>query len=163
MMRILGSELNLPRKALEIYVAGCTRKCPGCHNPESHSFVRGQRWDKWLTANRHKLALSLGLKHVWVMGGDLLCQPDPAEAEEFLSSLRRAMPDNMLLWLWTGATEEELPRGFIPNVYPARLDVLKLGPYRQDLPAREVSSPAGALTLASENQFLMWKQPINPA
>lgn len=162
MIRILGSELNLTHKALEIYVAGCTRNCPGCHNPESHSFAGGQRFDKWLTANRHKFANPL-IEHVWVMGGDLLCQPEQALVTEFLSTLRRALPEGVKLWLWTGATEEELPRGFIPNIYPAHLDVLKLGPYRRDLPSKEVPSPAGTLTLASENQCLMWSQPEIPA
>lgn len=39
----------------------------------------------------------------------------------------------------------------------------RLSPYRQDLPARETDSPAGRLTLASENQSLIWKQPSSPA
>lgn len=147
MLRILGSEINLTHKALEIYVAGCTRQCPGCHNPEAHSFARGQRFDKWLAANRHKLTSLLGLEHVWVMGGDLLCQPDPAVAEEFLSSLRRVMPDNMLLWLWTGAERQDVPPGLLRHV-----DVCKTGPYRKELPQKTIDSPAGQLTLASNNQ-----------
>ena len=33
MIRIIGSEINLRHSALEVYVSGCIRDCPGCHNP----------------------------------------------------------------------------------------------------------------------------------
>lgn len=68
MIRIIGSEMNLRHRALEVYVSGCIRDCPGCHNPEAQAFGNGMRWDKWLTANRYKLATGT-FRNVWILGG----------------------------------------------------------------------------------------------
>ena len=149
MIRIIGSEINLRHRALEVYVSGCIRDCPGCHNPEAQAFGNGMRWDKWLTANRYKLGTGT-FRNVWILGGDLLCQPDPAEVEEFLRSFRLAMPEEMDLWLWTGADRESVPSSVLRHI-----DWLKTGIYLQGLPDRDVRLPDGTwLTLASGNQEL---------
>ena len=135
MIRIIGSEINLRHRALEVYVSGCIRDCPGCHNPEAQAFGNGMRWDKWLTANRYKLATGT-FRNVWILGGDLLCQPEPAEVEEFLRSLRHIMPEEMDLWLWTGAYRKDVPSSVLRHI-----DWLKTGPRpSMTFPSRENSS-----------------------
>lgn len=149
MIRIIGSECNLHHGALEVYVSGCTRACPGCHNPEAQPFGRGLRWEKWLAANRYKLSVGT-FRHVWILGGDLLCQTEPAEIEELLRSLRHALPQGVSLWLWTGEDYARVPPYILQHV-----DWLKTGRYLRELPEREVLLPDGtSLTLASENQEL---------
>lgn len=149
MIRIIGSELNLRHSALEVYVSGCTRDCPGCHNPEAQAFGNWMRWDKWLATHRYKLGTGT-FRNVWLLGGDLLCQTEPAEIEEFLRSLRRIMPEEMDLWLWTGADRKDVP-GYVLR----HIDWLKTGPYMRELPEKTVALPDGsALLLASENQEL---------
>ena len=157
MIRIIGSEINLRHRALEVYVSGCIRDCPGCHNPEAQAFGNGMRWDKWLTANRYKLATGT-FRNVWILGGYLLCQPEPAEVEEFLRSLRHIMPEEMDLWLWTGADRESVPSSVLRHI-----DWLKTGPYVRDLPEKSVALPDGTdLALASENQELFRVSPPRP-
>ena len=147
MIRIIGSEINLRHSALEVYVSGCIRDCPGCHNPEAQAFGNGMRWDKWLTANRYKLATGT-FRNVWILGGDLLCQPDPAEVEEFLRSLRHIMPED---------------RESVPSSVLRHIDWLKTGPYVRDLPEKSVALPDGTdLALASENQELFRVSPPRP-
>lgn len=91
MLTILGSEYNGTSDALEIYVSGCKRDCLGCHNPEGHAFGKGKSWRLWLKENTWKLKTG-PFGRVWMLGGDLVGQPAP-EAVEFLTDLRRAMPD----------------------------------------------------------------------
>lgn len=152
MLRVIGTEYNPAHQAFEVYVAGCTRNCPGCHNPESHSFGKGRRWPEWLRDNRFKLGTRT-FKRVWVLGGDLLCQPDMVDALEFIKALRRAMPEHMELWLWTGGEPEDVPAELI-----SWLSFVKTGAYRQTECSRLVRYDEGGipLLLASDNQRL-WK------
>lgn len=150
MLRIIGTEYNPAHQAFEVYVAGCTRKCPGCHNPETQSFGKGRRWPEWLRDNRYKLGTQM-FRHVWVLGGDLLCQPDMVDAAEFIKALRRAMPEGMQLWLWTGGGIEDVPSTLIPW-----LNFVKTGEYQQGEPEViiDYGSDSVQLKLASANQTL---------
>lgn len=152
MLRIVSTEFNPAHQAFEVYVAGCSRKCPGCHNPEAQSFGKGRRWPEWLRDNRFKLGTRT-FNQVWVLGGDLLCQPDMVDAEEFIKSLRRSMPEHMKLWVWTGGSIEDIP----PSLRKW-LDYVKTGEYRQELASSLIAYDAEAtpLLLASHNQQV-WK------
>ena len=157
MIHIIGSELSTAHAALEIYVSGCTRACPGCHNPEAQHYGRGLKWPRWLAQNTWKIRNGLddALFHrLWIMGGDLLCQPEH-EAVELLHSLRRVGGKSMELWLWTGA--EALKD--VPKSLAAEVDFIKTGAYRRGLPVQEAdiyNDGREHLTLATSNQRL-WK------
>ena len=56
MLTIIGSQLNPAHDALEIYVSGCRRGCPGCHNPEAQAFGKGKSAWLWMKENRYKFA-----------------------------------------------------------------------------------------------------------
>ena len=149
MLTIMGSEYNADRNALEIYISGCKRACPGCHNPEGHTFGKGKSWRLWLKENTWKIKTG-AFDRIWILGGDLVGQPVP-DAVEFLSGLRRAMPDSMELWLWTGAEELE----GVPAAYLPYCDIIKTGSYKQHLPPAEADvygDGAERITLASNNQ-----------
>ena len=153
MLTIIGSELNLTHNALEIYVSGCRRNCPGCHNPEAQAFGRGKSARLWLATNRFKFS-STTFARVWILGGDLLEQP-LHEAVEFVAALRHAMPSDKALWLWTGAEGlDDVPRDLLPF-----FDLIKTGNYQQERPPVTVSHMGHdgqpvTLTLASDNQCL---------
>lgn len=75
MIHIIGSEPNLAHAALEIYVSGCTRACPGCHNPEAQGYGKGLKWPRWLAQNAWKIRQGLNEKlfrRLWILGGDPL-------------------------------------------------------------------------------------------
>lgn len=152
MLTIIGSQLNPAHDALEIYVSGCRRGCPGCHNPEAQAFGKGKSARLWMNENRYKFATGTFFR-VWVLGGDLMDQT-PHEAHEFLRDLRKAMKPGMELWLWTGHELDDIPLRL-----RYAFDWIKTGDYREGLPAIITAyiGPDGEprpLSLASDNQQL---------
>ena len=149
-MRIAGMELNPEHQALEIFVSGCLRNCKGCHNPELQSFGNGKKWQRWMRDNEGKLKdgwHTLADK-LWIVGGDLLCQP-LHEAVEFLKALRRI--GHYTIWVWTG--EDSLER--IDQSIRENCDYIKYGHYDHVLLPIEIDyGGPQLLRLASNNQRL---------
>ena len=151
MLTIIGSEFNPTHNAFEIYVSGCKRHCPGCHNPEAQAFGKGKSARLWMNENRYKFMTGT-FSRVWILGGDLMDQA-PYEAHEFIRDLRKAMKPGVELWLWTGH-EFEVPLRIL-----GEFDVVKTGAYREDLPGHTVAydghdGEPRPLVLASNNQQL---------
>lgn len=152
MLTIIGSQLNPAHDALEIYVSGCRRGCPGCHNPEAQAFGKGKSARLWMNENRYKFMTGT-FSRVWILGGDLMDQA-PYEAHEFIRDLRKAMKPGVELWLWTGHEFDEVPLRIL-----GEFDVVKTGAYREDLPGHTVAydghdGEPRSLVLASNNQQL---------
>lgn len=152
MLTIIGSEFNPTHNAFEIYVSGCKRHCPGCHNPEAQAFGKGKSAHLWMRENRYKFMTGT-FSRVWVLGGDLMDQA-PHEAHEFIRDLRKALKPGMELWLWTGHELDD-----IPTRLRSMFDWLKTGDYREDLPGHTVvydghDGEPRPLVLASNNQQL---------
>lgn len=152
MLTIIGSEFNPTHNAFEIYVSGCKRHCPGCHNPEAQAFGKGKSAHLWMRENRYKFATGT-FSRVWLLGGDLMDQA-PHEAHEFIRDLRKAMKPGMELWLWTGHELDD-----IPTRLRSMFDWIKTGDYREDLPGHTVvydghDGEPRPLVLASNNQQL---------
>lgn len=139
-MNILTTEYSLSRRTLEVYLAGCTRRCPGCHNPETWDFDRGVPFVDALPMLQWKLASPL-VQAVWVLGGEPLDQ-DLSSLRVLLERLREAVPQ---VWLFTSYEIEEVP-AFIQEL----CSFVKTGRYLKDLPA--VVDSASGLTLGSGNQ-----------
>ena len=111
--------------ATEIYISGCYRQCPNCHNPELLDFDFGLPLK--LKVLKHLLQKTSFLSDVFaVLGGDLLCQ-DEAEAKEFSKYLRQVFKKKEL-WLFTGAEMEKIP-DWVREIY----DVIKTGRYIEEL------------------------------
>lgn len=152
MLTIIGSEFNPTHNAFEIYVSGCKRHCPGCHNPEAQAFGKGKSARLWMNENRYKFMTGT-FSRVWILGGDLMDQA-PYEAHEFIRDLRKAMKPGVELWLWTGHEFDEVPLRIL-----GEFDVVKTGAYREDLPGHTVAydghdGEPRPLVLASNNQQL---------
>ncbi len=133
MLTIIGSQLNPAHDALEIYVSGCRRGCPGCHNPEAQAFGKGKSARLWMNESRYKFATGT-FSRVWLLGGDLMDQA-PHEAHEFIRDLRKAMKPGMELWLWTGHELDDIPLRL-----RYEFDWIKTGDYREDLPCPHVAN-----------------------
>ena len=131
-IRIAGIEVSLERRSVEIFVQGCSRKCKGCHNPETWDFKGGEKHDviTFLSELRSKIDKFGDLiTDIYISGGDLLCLPDH-EANLFSDFVRTYFHDKKL-WLYTGCndTEEDPLPVWIWEIY----DVIKCGSYREDL------------------------------
>ena len=117
-----------------IFTQGCKRKCPGCHNPQSHDFSAGanvtieQLWQR-ITANP-------------LLSGITLSGGEPFEqAAALIELVQRTRDAGLSVWAYSGYFYEELVKG-IPCQKAARLlelcDVLVDGAYIQELRSLEL-------------------------
>lgn len=84
-----------------IFVQGCPHGCPGCHNPDSHSFSGGQ--DMTVEQLLARIGKNPLLSGVTLTGGEPLCQAAP------LAELARQVRTMGLeVAVYTGYTWEEL-------------------------------------------------------
>lgn len=84
-----------------IWTQGCPHHCPGCHNPETHSFTSGYVVDTSdIKEQIKKLSFHTGIT---LSGGDPLIQ-----VEACLEIARYAKELGLDVWCYTGFTFEEL-------------------------------------------------------
>lgn len=95
-----GTSVDGPGLRTSIYVAGCSHKCPGCHNPNTWDFNSGKEYtldDLCDIVNGYDLDVTL-------TGGDPLYQT------EAVASLCEKLKDSgRNIWLYTGFVYELLP------------------------------------------------------
>lgn len=84
-----------------IWTQGCIHKCPGCHNPETHSFQAGISVD--VEELKEKIKKLEGQDGITFSGGDPIEQPAAcAELAKYCKSL------GLNVWCYTGYTFEEV-------------------------------------------------------
>ena len=111
-----------------IFVQGCPRKCPGCHNPETQCFTGGKMTTVGdLLAEIQKNPLLTG---VTFSGGEPFCQPEP-----LLAIAKECHAHGLDVWSYSGYTLEELKAKHDPVIDEllGEIDVFVDGDYREDL------------------------------
>ena len=84
-----------------VWTQGCIHNCPGCHNPETHSFEKGFLRDVSKLCN--EIATLEFQDGVTLSGGDPLCQVDAClEIAKFCQNI------NLNVWCYTGYKMEDL-------------------------------------------------------
>ena len=115
-----------------IYLAGCSHRCKGCHNPESWNPKAPESWNpkagKPLTQEVleqiiQEINANPLLDGVTFSGGDPFYNP-----EEFLSQRT-----DMNIWCYTGYTYEQLKEDPIRQKLLPYIDVLVDGPFIESL------------------------------
>ncbi|MBD5203909.1 MAG: anaerobic ribonucleoside-triphosphate reductase activating protein [Bacteroidales bacterium] len=121
---IRGTTVDGPGFRTSIYLAGCTHRCPGCHNPQS--------WDPSGGTER-TLSELLGIIreeefNVTLSGGDPLMHPE--STAQLIRAIREA---GYTVWLYTGYTWEEIQAS--PELYGAvaEAEAVVEGPYVEAL------------------------------
>jgi len=90
-----------------VFVSGCRRHCPGCHNPETWDFDFGEQFN-W----QIEQMIIDSLKPYWIQGLTI-CGGEPFESENegalipFLKRVREELPGKDI-WIYTGYTLDEL-------------------------------------------------------
>lgn len=109
-----------------VYAAGCTHRCPGCHNPQSWDIRAG----RLMTVEEilHPI-LSDPFADVTFTGGDPMMQP------EGFAELARAIKERSTksIWCYTGYTYEQLLDMPTQRELLNYIDVLVDGPFVQSL------------------------------
>ena len=108
-----------------IYCAGCSHRCPGCHNPQSWAFDQGH---EMTTDELMKIIMSDPFANVTFSGGDPMYQA--AGFAELARAIRQQ--SNKDIWCFTGFVYESLihedQRALLEQI-----DVLVDGPFIQEL------------------------------
>ncbi|MGN0036748.1 MAG: anaerobic ribonucleoside-triphosphate reductase activating protein [Bacteroidaceae bacterium] len=109
-----------------IYLAGCSHRCPGCHNPASWDPKAGTPLtDEVLTGLIRSIRSNPLLDGVTLSGGDPFFCP-----EELLTLVRRLKQETGLnLWCYTGYTLEQLQARPACAAVLSYVDVLVDGPF----------------------------------
>lgn len=150
-MNILNYSVNLKHHALEVYLAGCTRHCPGCHNPESWNFDAGQPYVAVMRSIKAYVKASVPsdfLKHIWILGGEPLDQPH-ADLKKLINYLASFL-SRTCIWLFTGNSPSAQ---LVALAEDLGVDYIKYGYYAEAL--GPVYYPDFDLTLASSNQGII--------
>ena len=114
-----------------IYCAGCGHHCPGCHNPQSWDFNRG---DEMTVQELLDIIKDDEFANVTFTGGDPLYQ-----VEAFTELARRIKEEtDKTIWCYTGYTYEQvLADQRLSQILPY-LDALVEGPFIESLRTTEL-------------------------
>ena len=106
--------------SLNIYAQGCTKRCPGCHNPELQSFNGGSKI--FLDDIKNILYEYDMCDWIVYLGGDIVYQ---SKVIEFNKEFKKY---NKNICLYTGKNFEELDERILENV-----DLVKDGEWKKEL------------------------------
>lgn len=122
------SYANGPGCRAVVWVQGCTLGCPGCFNPETHSFHGGE-WMAVDTLFERIAALQPHIEGITISGGEPF-QQRPA----LLALLQRVRQEtNLSVLVFTGYRWEELQRFRETPALLSCIDVLIAGRYEASL------------------------------
>lgn len=121
-----GTSVDGPGLRTSIYFAGCSHRCPGCHNQQTWDFQAGQD----MTVEEVMQTVLYNENNVTFSGGD------PVYQAEAIIPLARAIKEAGLnIWCYTGFTFEQLREGIdevpkeILDEFLGLVDVLVDGPF----------------------------------
>lgn len=115
---------NGPGVRVSLFVSGCTRRCPGCFNPQTWDFNAGQPFTAETEDGILRLLRRPFISGLSVLGGEPFEECNRAALVPFLRRVRGELPGKSV-WCWSGFTLEEL-RG---DAMLELLDVLVDGPF----------------------------------
>jgi len=125
-IRICGlvndSIVDGPGLRLTVFTQGCPHHCPGCHNPQSHSFEGGQLRDidEILTMVKENPLLD----GITLSGGEPFCQPE-ACAQIAVGAHKLGLN----VWCYTGYSYENLLASKEKRALLEQVDILVDGPF----------------------------------
>lgn len=117
---IRGTTVDGPGFRTAIYMAGCTHRCPGCHNPQSWDFNAGieMSLDEILAVVREEDF------DVTLTGGDPFCSP--AHTLQLVKAIKGA---GYGIWVYTGYLHEEILKNRDLRPILDYVDVVVDGPF----------------------------------
>ena len=113
---------------------GCSRHCPGCHNPETWDFDGGYEFTQD-TLDRVIKALKANdvQRNFCIMGGEPLNPENLFLTDLIITEVKKCYPD-IKIYLWTGYTYKELldrSEKLLQNILES-INVLIDGPFIQE-------------------------------
>lgn len=129
---VTQSRANGPGERAVIWAQGCPRKCPGCFNPDTHSFAKRELVT--VEELESRILAIKGIDGVTFSGGEPFEQ-----ARELAKLAKRLHKHELSVVCYTGYTLEELKAGNRKewNDLLGQVDLLIDGPYVQEMRCHE--------------------------
>lgn len=143
-IKIAGTQFDVASSTLEIYVSGCTRACPGCHNLALQDFKIGTQYLEYMPRLTYQLSRPF-VSNISIMGGEPLEQ-GRVNLEDFIRHLRsydKYYKRN--IGIFTGFDFKDVPPWVLQHI-----DFIKCGAYDENLLSDNYIS--NGIKLASTNQ-----------
>lgn len=120
---------NGPGIRVSIFMQGCAFNCPGCFNPETHSFDGGKEFNNATIDKILELSNYNYIKGLSILGGEPLHKKNIDGTTELAKIYKEKFPDKTI-WLWSGFLYED----YIYNKEILNyIDVLVDGQFKMDL------------------------------
>lgn len=113
---------------VSLFVSGCTLKCKGCFNPDSHDFNAGKLFTNDIL---NEIITELKKPHIKgfsLLGGDPLEHRIFNDVYNIVKTIKSQVPDKDI-WLWTGRIYDKVKDNRILDY----VDVLIDGPFKENL------------------------------
>lgn len=99
-----------------LWVAGCSHRCKGCHNPETWDACGGQIFDENAKQEIFRELEKDYISGITFSGGDPLYENNRFEVGKLIEEIAKKYP-NKTIWLYTGYVFEEIKKlPFMKNV-----------------------------------------------
>ena len=147
-----------------IYLAGCSHRCKGCHNPESWNPLAGSPLtDEVIDGMISQIKANPLLDGITFSGGDPFYH-----SEAFLPVIRKFREQTGLnIWCYTGYTYETLLADPLRRPILDYIDVLVDGKFVEELKDISLRFRGSSnqriidvkKTLAHDNKIILWEEP----
>lgn len=112
-----------------LWVAGCSHRCEGCHNPITWEYEYGLDFDDKAKQEIFNELSKDYISGITFSGGDPLYHMNVDGVEKLIVEIKEKFP-NKTIWLYTGWTFEYLYYGNGNRKILENLDVLVDGPFK---------------------------------
>lgn len=111
-----------------LFCSGCIHKCPGCFNPETHSFSAGELFTEEAEQQILELCKPDYINHLALLGGDPM-HPNNWPTIKALAKKFKMRYPNKTVWLWTGYLWEDI----VSDLVDSDIDILVDGKFVEEL------------------------------
>lgn len=94
---------------VSLWTAGCTHKCEGCQNPDTHDCNNGFLFDENAVLELHEKLANRYVQGITFTGGDPLHENNRDEIFALCKMVRDKFPTKDI-WLYTGYTWEQIQK-----------------------------------------------------
>lgn len=149
---ITNDVLNGEGICTSVWLQGCPHRCLGCHNPQTWDFNEGTvYYQEQIINNILSLLSKNGIKrNLSILGGEPLCKENIDFTLQLAEKVKQTYSD-ILIYCWTGYTEEELKKNYNLSEKFKNIDVLIEG--RFILKQRDITLK----WRGSSNQHILYK------
>lgn len=116
-----------------LWVCGCSRKCPGCFNPDAQNPEYGKLFDDEAKEKIFKELANPIVSGLSLMGGEPMSKlsDNRKQVIQLCKECKEKFPDKDI-WMWSGYTFEELKAEETTGKILDYIDVLVDGPFVQE-------------------------------